>query len=115
MLESANGGCLKGLSIAAVCKNIPSYPEAIRTKVTNSGGGHYNHSMFWSLMGKPGSCNSAPVGTVKAEIEKAFGSFDEMKNTFNGAAAARFGSGWAWLSVGADGKLFISSTANQVR
>ncbi len=64
-------------------------------------------------MGKVGSCNSAPVGTVKSKIEECFGSFDEMKSSFNLAAASRFGSGWAWLSVDADGKLFISSTANQ--
>lgn len=90
-----------------------SFSSDIRTKVINSGGGHYNHSMFWATMGKTGSVSSSPVGSVKAKIEEDFGSFDEMKNKFNGAAAARFGSGWAWLSLGADGKLFVSSTANQ--
>lgn len=108
-----SGECVKGLSLAAISKNVMTFSPDIRTKVINSGGGHYNHSMFWSLMGKVGSCNSAPVGGIKSKIDEAFGSFESMKNEFNGAAAARFGSGWAWLSVGADGKLFISSTANQ--
>lgn len=64
-------------------------------------------------MAKSGSVNGSPVGSVKSKIEEDFGSFDDMRSKFNAAAAARFGSGWAWLSVGADGKLFISSTANQ--
>lgn len=90
-----------------------TFDAKIRTAVINSGGGHYNHSMFWTLMGKTGEVASAPVGSVKSKIDADFGSFDSMKSEFNGAAAARFGSGWAWLSVGADGKLFISSTKNQ--
>lgn len=113
VLEGPNGSALKGLSLAAIQSNISSLPSEIQTPVTNSGGGHYNHAMFWTLMGAPGSCNSAPVGSVKAKIDADFGSFDEMKNKFNSAAAARFGSGWAWLSVDSDGKLFISSTKNQ--
>lgn len=113
VMEGPDGACLKGVSLAAIQSNIATLPEAIQTPVTNSGGGHYNHAMFWTLMAKPGSCNSAPVGPVKGKIEQDFGSFDEMKNSFNSAAAARFGSGWAWLSVGQDGKLFISSTKNQ--
>ncbi len=64
-------------------------------------------------MGKPGSVSSSPVGAVKDKIDEVFGSFDTFKSTFTGAAAGRFGSGWAWLSVGADGTLFVSSTANQ--
>lgn len=113
VIEGPNGASLKGLSLAAIQANIPSLPTAIQTPVINSGGGHYNHSMFWTLMARPGSCNSAPVGSIKAKIDEDFGSFDEMKAKFNSAAAARFGSGWAWLSVGSDGKLFISSTKNQ--
>ena len=77
------------------------------------GGGHYNHSMFWTLLAKVGTSNSSPVGAVKAKIDENFGSFNQMRESFNSAAAARFGSGWAWLSVGDDGNLFISSTANQ--
>jgi len=113
VIDGPHGDALKGLSLAAIQSQITSLPSEIQTPVTNSGGGHYNHAMFWTLMGKPGSCNSTPVGSVKSKIEADFGSFDEMKNLFNSAAATRFGSGWAWLSVGSDGKLFISSTKNQ--
>jgi Iron/manganese superoxide dismutases, C-terminal domain len=70
--------------------------------------------MFWSIMAPPGSANSAPMGALKEKIEADFGSFDEMKAKFNAGAAARFGSGWEWLSLGEDGKLFLSSTPNQV-
>lgn len=113
VISGEHGDSLKGLSLAAIQANITSLPSAIQTPVINSGGGHYNHAMFWTTMGKVGECNTAPVGSIKAKIDEDFGSFDEMKTKFNSAAAARFGSGWAWLSVGADGKLFISSTKNQ--
>lgn len=113
VIEGPNGSLLKGLSLAAIQSNITTLPAEIQTPVTNSGGGHYNHAMFWTLMGKVGEVNSAPVGSVKSKIDADFGSFDDMKNSFNAAATTRFGSGWAWLSVGADGKLFISSTKNQ--
>jgi len=81
--------------------------------VRNNGGGHYNHSLFWRWMTPVGSSNSAPHGALKESIEKTWGSVDEMKKTFNDAAANRFGSGWAWLGVKADGSLGIVSTANQ--
>lgn len=113
VIDGPHGSALKGLSLAALQSNITSLPSEIQTPVINSGGGHYNHCMFWTIMGSPGSVNSSPVGSVKDKIESDFGSFDEMKSSFNAAAAARFGSGWAWLSVGSDGKLFISSTKNQ--
>lgn len=113
VISGPSGAALKGVSLTGIQGNIRSLPAEIQTPVINSGGGHYNHAMFWTLMGKPGSCNVSPVGNIKAKIEQDFGSFDEMKNKFNSAAAARFGSGWAWLSMGEDGKLFISSTANQ--
>lgn len=113
VIEGPNGAALKGLSLAAIQSNITTLPAAIQTPVTNSGGGHYNHSLFWTLMARPGSCNTSPIGSIKEKIDADFGSFDEMKAKFNSAAAARFGSGWAWLSVGSDGKLFISSTKNQ--
>lgn len=113
VLDGPHSSAIKGLSLAAIQQNITQLPKEIRTPVINSGGGHYNHSMFWTLMAKPGTANVSPVGDLKAKIDTDFGSFDQMKTKFNAAAAARFGSGWAWLSVGADGKLFISSTANQ--
>ncbi|KAI9296026.1 manganese superoxide dismutase [Neoconidiobolus thromboides FSU 785] len=83
------------------------------TGVRNNGGGHYNHSLFWTFMAPVGSSNSTPTGELKTKIEETFGSFDEFKTKFNNAAATRFGSGWAWLGVNTDGKLEITSTANQ--
>jgi superoxide dismutase, Fe-Mn family len=85
-------------------------PENIRTAVRNNGGGHINHSMFWKIM-KPGGGGS-PIGHVAQAINSTFGSFDSFKEKMNQAGATRFGSGWAWL-LKVDGKLEISSTANQ--
>ena len=87
-------------------------PAEIATVVRNNGGGHFNHSFFWKVMGAP-SDNNGPSDVLKAAIDGAFGSIDEMKAKFNAAAAGRFGSGWAWLAVSPDGKLAITSTANQ--
>lgn len=113
VLAGENGGALKGLSLSAIQKEVVSLPDSIKTAVRNSGGGHWNHSFFWSVMGKTGSITEAPTGDLKSSIESTFGSFDEMQKKFNTAAASRFGSGWAWLSVNADGQLYISSTPNQ--
>lgn len=77
----------------------------------NNGGGHYNHSLFWKVM-KPGG-GASPEGNIADAINSTFGSFDDFKSQFAQAAATRFGSGWAWLSVDAEGKLFVSSTPNQ--
>ena len=95
------------LSIEEICKNISKYPMPVR----NNGGGHYNHSLFWTLMKKGGG--GTPSGALADAINTAFGTFDELKTKFNTAGATRFGSGWAWLIVGADKKLVISSTPNQ--
>ena len=78
--------------------------------VRNNGGGHYNHSLFWEVIGPNGT--GAPTGKLATAIEVAFGSFDEFKTQFASAGATRFGSGWAWLLVH-DGKLVVSSTPNQ--
>ncbi|GCD77097.1 superoxide dismutase [Mn] [Thermaurantimonas aggregans] len=86
---------------------VSKLPVAVR----NNGGGHYNHSMFWLIMSPNGG--GVPTGELAAAIDKTFGSFDKMKEEFNKAAASRFGSGWAWLCVGPDKKLFITSTPNQ--
>ncbi|MCF8259356.1 MAG: superoxide dismutase [Melioribacteraceae bacterium] len=80
------------------------------TAVRNNGGGHWNHSLFWSIMGK--GKGGAPEGDLAAAINSAFGSFDKFKDLFSNEAATRFGSGWAWLIV-ADGKLAVTSTPNQ--
>lgn len=94
------------MSIEDICKNISKYPTPVR----NNGGGHYNHSLFWSILGPNAGGN--PSGKLADAINAAFGSFDKMKEEFNKAATIRFGSGWAWLLIH-DGKLTISSTPNQ--
>lgn len=94
------------LSIEDICKNISKYPVAVR----NNGGGHFNHSLFWTLMAP--NAGGQPTGEVATAIDAAFGSFEEFKKLFATAGTGRFGSGWAWLIV-KDGKLAISSTPNQ--
>lgn len=94
------------LSIEEICTNISKYPMPVR----NNGGGHYNHSLFWSIMAP--NAGGAPTGELADAINAAFGSFDKFKEEFAKAATTRFGSGWAWL-VKHDGKLVISSTPNQ--
>jgi len=91
--------------------NLASVPEEIRTAVRNNGGGHVNHSLFWSLMGK--DKGGEPVGELKDAIVKELGSFDSFKEAFGKAAMTRFGSGWAWLSRNRFGRLVVHSTANQ--
>ena len=95
------------LSIEEICKNISKYPAAVR----NNGGGHYNHDLFWKVLGP--NKGGVPSGAVADAINAAFGSFDAFKEKFAAAGATRFGSGWAWLIVGADKKLAICSTPNQ--
>ncbi|HDT8829021.1 TPA: superoxide dismutase [Listeria monocytogenes] len=101
---------LASKSAEELVTNLDSVPEDIRGAVHNHGGGHANHTLFWSILSPNGG--GAPTGNLKAAIESEFGTFDEFKEKFNAAAAARFGSGWAWLVVN-DGKLEIVSTANQ--
>jgi Fe-Mn family superoxide dismutase len=101
---------LEALSIEDLCKNINSVPEAIRTAVRNNGGGHFNHTLFWNIMGP--NAGGAPTGALADAITAAFGSFDAFKEAFAKAGVTRFGSGWAWLIV-KDGKLAITSTQNQ--
>jgi len=98
--------------IVKVLQNTDQFPDDIKTAIRNHGGGHYNHTMFWKVMGKPGD-NNGPSSDLKSAISDSFGSLDEMKAKFNAAAAGRFGSGWAWLGVADGGKLTITSTANQ--
>ena len=93
-------------SIEDICKNISKYPMPVR----NNGGGHFNHSLFWTVL-KPNNGNG-PTGKLAEAINNDLGGMDTFKEEFSKAAATRCGSGWAWLSV-ANGKLFISSTPNQ--
>lgn len=102
---------LAGLSIEDLLRNIDSVPESKRQAVINNGGGHANHSLFWTIMGPNGGGN--PSGDLAAAIESAFGSSSEAYGAFAKAAATRFGSGWAWLVVDETGGLQIYSTANQ--
>lgn len=92
-------------SIEEICKNISKYSAAVR----NNGGGHYNHSLFWTILGPNGG---SPSGKLADEINATFGSLDKLKEEMNKAGATRFGSGWAWLVV-SDGKLKVTSTPNQ--
>ena len=95
------------LSLDEINKSISKYPPAVR----NNGGGHYNHSLFWTIIGP--NAGGAPSGKLGDAIKSAFGSFDEFKTKFAAAATGRFGSGWAWLVKDGSGKLVIGSTPNQ--
>jgi Fe-Mn family superoxide dismutase len=97
-------------TLEEILKNVSKYPVAVR----NNGGGHWNHSFFWNILrpaASPGA--SRPVGKLEEAINSAFGSFDKFKEQFSTAGKDRFGSGWAWLIIGADKKLAICSTPNQ--
>jgi Fe-Mn family superoxide dismutase len=108
-LESAPDLASKSLE-ELLANNCAAVPDAIRNAVRNNGGGHWNHSMFWQLMG-PGK-GGAPIGTLASAIRGAFGGFDSFKEKFGAAAVGRFGSGWAWLIKTASG-VEIMSTPNQ--
>ncbi|MEL6778216.1 MAG: superoxide dismutase [Cyanobacteria bacterium J06597_16] len=106
---------LKGQSLASLLLNLEAVPEAIRGTVRNNGGGHANHSMFWETMKPSGTANgqAVPNGVVAQAITESFGDFSTFQEAFNTAGKQRFGSGWAWLVMTADGKLAVMSTANQ--
>ena len=107
-LESAPD--LANQSIEDILRNINSVPESIRTAVRNNGGGHYNHTMFWNIMGPNGG--GEPTGDIAQAISATFGGFQQFTEKINAAGAARFGSGWAWLVKSGSG-LEVISTANQ--
>lgn len=94
-------------TIEEIVKNISKFPAAVR----NNGGGHYNHSLFWEVLGP--NKGGDPTGELAEAIKATFGSFEDLKTKMAEAGATRFGSGWAWLSVGEDKKLVVSSTPNQ--
>ena len=108
-LESAPD--LAGKSVEELlANNLAAVPENIRTAVRNNGGGHANHSMFWSIMGPNGG---SPTGEVATAINNSFGSLESFQEKFTTAAMGRFGSGWAWLVRKGDGSLEVTSSANQ--
>lgn len=98
-------------SIEEILRNIGKVPADKKTAIQNNGGGHANHSLFWTIMSPNGG--GAPSGDLAAAINSKFGSFDEFKTKFAQAGATRFGSGWSWLVVKGDGSLDVYSTANQ--
>ena len=102
---------LEALPVEDLLRGIDQVPEDIRTAVRHNGGGHANHTLFWSSMG-PGK-GGEPTGELAAAIDGTFGSFEKFQEAFAKAAATRFGSGWAWLVVDASGTLKLYSTANQ--
>lgn len=102
---------LLGLPVEELIADLAQVPEAKRTAVRNNGGGHANHTLFWEVM-TPGGATK-PDGDLAAAIDSAFGSFQAFQEKFADACANRFGSGWGWLSVGANGQLVVESTPNQ--
>ncbi len=105
-----SGTDLEALTVEELISDLSRVPDDKRTAVRNNGGGHANHSLFWTVLS--GSGGGKPDGQLATAIDSAFGSFDDFKQKFSAAAATRFGSGWAWLVAGS-GKLSIESTPNQ--
>ncbi|QDV50707.1 superoxide dismutase [Gimesia fumaroli] len=101
---------LAAKSIEDLVSDLSAVPESIRGAIRNNGGGHANHSLFWTVMSPNGG--GSPSGALGDDINSTFGSYDAFKEQFSNAAATRFGSGWAWLSVDG-GKLIVESTPNQ--
>lgn len=98
---------MEKMAIEDLCQNISKYPAAVR----NNGGGHYNHSLFWTIMSPTGG--GVPTNEIGKAIETELGGFEKFKADFIQAGATRFGSGWAWLAVKSDGKLCVCSSPNQ--
>ncbi len=101
------GSALSGQTIEQILSTIGSDDTGLR----NNGGGHFNHSLFWSVMSPKGG--GTPTGDLSDAINTSFGSFEKFKEVFSAAASTRFGSGWAWLTKGTDNKLFVHSSPNQ--
>lgn len=105
---------LSGKSIEELITSVTGLPESIKTAVRNNGGGHANHSLFWTILAPAGKGGGGePSGELATAINDSLGSFSSFKDEFSKAAAGRFGSGWAWLGVKPDGKLCVCSTPNQ--
>ncbi len=102
---------LQQVTLEELLRHLPSVPEDIRTAVRNNGGGHANHSLFWTIMSPNGG--GEPTGALADALKETFGSFEAFKELFTQTAATRFGSGWAWLVVNAFGRLQVYSTPNQ--
>ncbi|WP_256774146.1 MULTISPECIES: superoxide dismutase [unclassified Stenotrophomonas] len=101
---------IKATPIEQLIADIASLPEGVRNAVRNNGGGHANHSLFWTVLSTDGG---TPQGALAAAIERDLGGYQAFKDAFTKAAQTRFGSGWAWLTLGSDGKLLVESSPNQ--
>jgi len=107
----AEAGINESGPVEELVSRIDTLPQQIQTVVRNNGGGHANHSLFWTVLKAGGG--GQPSGRLADAIERDLGGYDKFKESFTKAAQTRFGSGWAWLTVGSDGKLLVESSANQ--
>lgn len=108
-LEKAPG--VQNTDLDALVRNLNAVPEAVRTAVRNNAGGHWNHSMFWTIMAP--KAGGEPTGAFAEAVKRSFGDVAKLKEQFNAAAAGRFGSGWAWVTADGAGALKVESTPNQ--
>jgi len=108
--DAIAGTDFESKSIEEIITNLSSAPQDKQAAIRNNGGGHFNHTLFWEILGP--NAGGTPSGEIADAINKDLGSFDAFKEAFSTAAATRFGSGWAWLCV-SDGKLCVCSTPNQ--
>jgi len=108
---AVEGTQYENMDIEELLEGLSKVPDNIRTAVRNNGGGHYNHSIFWPIMGPDGG--GEPGGDLASDIADSFGGFNEFKDEFSNAAATRFGSGWAWLVLDNGSKLSVMATPNQ--
>ena len=109
--NAVQGTEFENMAIEELMRNLSRVPEDKRTAVRNNGGGHVNHTMFWEIMGPNGG--GEPTGAIAEAIRSAFGDFNALKEAVNKAGAGRFGSGWAWVVLGQNGQLQVTSTPNQ--
>lgn len=109
--DALSGTGFAAMPVEQLLRHLSDLPDAKRQAVINNGGGHANHSLFWQVMSPDGG--GAPKGQLADAIDKELGGFDAFKEAFTNAAVARFGSGWAWLSVTGDKKLVVENTLNQ--
>jgi superoxide dismutase, Fe-Mn family len=113
LTDALTAASLTASDPATLLKDISALPKDYQMPIRNHGGGHVNHSWFWQWMAPAGSGPKGPEGKLGAAIQSTFGSVDDFKKTFSDAATKRFGSGWAWLVLTGEGKLIVTSTANQ--
>jgi Fe-Mn family superoxide dismutase len=109
--DAIKGSDLESLSIEALISDLAAVPDSSRGAIRNNGGGHANHSFFWTLLSPNGG--GTPTGALAQAIDSELGGFDAFKSAFANAGATRFGSGWAWLVLKSDGTLSVTSTPNQ--